>query len=534
MSRSRGFGTTLLVTWCCLLSQTTAAEFGELIWTLTPIGFDRTEAFSGADFGGQVALEGDLAVVGSDNDPYNGEDAGAVWVFDLSTGSPLHVLDPPGVAAGDGLAEAIAIDGETVVFSSDSKNLDRGEAYVFNGRTGEFLGAIGAAAGNPGDEFGQDVAVSGNLILVSAEDVDAGQGAGFLFDASTRQQLHKLSANDLSETEVGDTAAISGNHALLGSAGGAAVYLFDATNGALRQKLTVSGGGGFGSSLDASDNLAVVGAPELDEERGAAFLISLDSAAIVNTLRANGGQAGDVFGDAVAIDGAVVLVTAAEVNEQAGAVYVFDAVTGMQVARLESPNAVAGEEFGKSIAVSNGRALIGAEEGVVGGEGSGIAYVFNVSFGDLADVDDNGVVEGADIDMISATIRAAANLPAVDVNHDGVVDVNDRELWVAALNHTYFGDSTLNGVFDTGDLVQVFQIGEYEDNVVGNSGWADGDWDGDGDFATGDLVKAFQAGGFEAGPRAAVANVPEPSTTLLAIVGAMIGLVRSGTRRFRS
>ena len=50
--------------------------------------------------------------------------------------------------------------------------------------------------------------------------------------------------------------------------------------------------------------------------------------------------------------------------------------------------------------------------------------------------------------------------------------------------------------FNSSDLIQVFQRGEYEDGVAGNSVWENGDWNGDGDFNTGDLVLAFQHGSY--------------------------------------
>jgi hypothetical protein len=59
------------------------------------------------------------------------------------------------------------------------------------------------------------------------------------------------------------------------------------------------------------------------------------------------------------------------------------------------------------------------------------------------------------------------------------------------------GDSNGDGRFDSSDLVQVFQRGQYEDNVLGNSTWEDGDWNGDGDFTTSDLVFAFTAGTYQ-------------------------------------
>ncbi len=54
------------------------------------------------------------------------------------------------------------------------------------------------------------------------------------------------------------------------------------------------------------------------------------------------------------------------------------------------------------------------------------------------------------------------------------------------------GDTNRDGVFNSTDLIFAFQAGEYEDNRVDNSVWADGDWNGDGEFDSSDIVFAFQ------------------------------------------
>lgn len=91
-------------------------------------------------------------------------------------------------------------------------------------------------------------------------------------------------------------------------------------------------------------------------------------------------------------------------------------------------------------------------------------------------------------------------------------------LYVAAPAFQYrqMGDSDRDGSFTSSDLVQVFQIGEYEDQMVLNSSWEDGDWDADREFGSSDLVYAFQDGGYE---QAAAAIIPEPSATLLLLFG---------------
>ena len=58
------------------------------------------------------------------------------------------------------------------------------------------------------------------------------------------------------------------------------------------------------------------------------------------------------------------------------------------------------------------------------------------------------------------------------------------------------GDSNRDGVFNSSDLVAVFQAGEYEDDIDGNSTFEEGDWNNDGDFNSSDLVFAFKAGNY--------------------------------------
>ena len=103
-----------------------------------------------------------------------------------------------------------------------------------------------------------------------------------------------------------------------------------------------------------------------------------------------------------------------------------------------------------------------------------------------------------------------------------ITDPAERLAFVHDVLGTWMGDSNLDGEFNSGDLVTVFGVGEYEDATDGNSGWEDGDWNGDMDFNSSDLVTAFSDGGYEQGPRAAVAAaVPEPSTIVLCFLAAL-------------
>lgn len=69
------------------------------------------------------------------------------------------------------------------------------------------------------------------------------------------------------------------------------------------------------------------------------------------------------------------------------------------------------------------------------------------------------------------------------------------------------GDSNADGVFDSADFVHVFQIGEYKDDLAGNSTFAEGDWDGDSDIDSSDFVLAFQTGQYKVANRATLRGI---------------------------
>ena len=100
----------------------------------------------------------------------------------------------------------------------------------------------------------------------------------------------------------------------------------------------------------------------------------------------------------------------------------------------------------------------------------------------------------------------------------------DLNFWIVDLKRSFIGDANLNGESRTGDLVNVFVSGEYEDVVALNSTWSTGDWNADGDFTTRDLLAAFQDGGFEKGPRT-VQQVPEPRAIGLIRIGVVVGFL---------
>ncbi len=151
--------------------------------------------------------------------------------------------------------------------------------------------------------------------------------------------------------------------------------------------------------------------------------------------------------------------------------------------------------------------------------------------GEPGDFNANGVLDGDDIEALSAAVRDGATDSQWDVDGNSLVNNDDRLFWVNDLKMTYLGDSNLDGEFNSSDFVAVFAKGQYEDAIPNNSTWSDGDWNGDSDFDSSDFVAAFAAGGYEKGARVpAAALVPEPASATGLLLG-IIGLLLSSRRR---
>ncbi len=140
------------------------------------------------------------------------------------------------------------------------------------------------------------------------------------------------------------------------------------------------------------------------------------------------------------------------------------------------------------------------------------------------DFDKDGDLDVDDVDALSREIAAGTNNATFDVTDDAVVNGDDLKTWVKQLRKTWIGDSDLNGVFNTGDLIRVFQAGKFE--MATEASWGQGDWTADLRFNTSDLIAAFQDGGFEKGPVQGVAAVPEPSALVLVALGVAVWAMR--------
>ena len=146
------------------------------------------------------------------------------------------------------------------------------------------------------------------------------------------------------------------------------------------------------------------------------------------------------------------------------------------------------------------------------------------------DLSHNDELDLHDLNILIQNVAVDATNPKLDLNDDDAVNFEDVRYWVSDLKNTWIGDANLDGVFNSGDFVDVFTAGKYETDAIAR--WSEGDWNSDERFDSGDFVVAFQGGGYEMGIRQTVAAVPEPSGCLLQTLGLLtiVGM-RCSTRR---
>jgi hypothetical protein len=141
----------------------------------------------------------------------------------------------------------------------------------------------------------------------------------------------------------------------------------------------------------------------------------------------------------------------------------------------------------------------------------------------VADWNNDGRTDGADLALLCTAVKQGSQDPRWDLDGSQQVDLLDVRYMVRNILRSTPGDSNLDGVFDSRDLVQVFAAGLYEDGVAGNANWDTGDWNCDGDFTSADLVEAFANGAYvSASSPAAIAADSAASLWAAAVDAALV------------
>ncbi len=310
-------------------------------------------------YGTGVSVSGDLALVGAPRSQHRGFGAGAAYVLRRQAGGWVEdaTLTAADGAVNDHFGGSVAIEGDLAVvgaYRNNDRGSESGAVYVFLREGGSWRQAtkITASDGGAHDRFGWAVAVSDGAILVGApHDDDRGgdAGAAYIFqqEGTVWREHRKLLANDgAAGAAFGFSVALSGPWAAVGAVGddgrasdAGAVYLFGRGSGwGQTDKLTAPDGGvadRFGASVGLSGGVLVAGAPGADRtapDAGAAYSFEcLDTGWTGGEILTEGSLSpGDRFGCAVAVSAAsnparVVVGSGGRATSQSGVggVYAF-------------------------------------------------------------------------------------------------------------------------------------------------------------------------------------------------------------------
>ncbi|MFK8011132.1 MAG: Ig-like domain-containing protein [Marinicellaceae bacterium] len=302
---------------------------------------DRLTASDGISnhfFGGNVDIDGERIVVSAVNDNQVANTAGAVYIYDKDING---VWVETKIVASDGtnfdrFGTDLSLDGDIlVVGSEDDENGTRaGSAYVFEKKSGAWVELVKLLPSDivANDYFGRSVSIDKNVLVIGAERHEVNgviTGAVYIYEYLSNMwtQTDKITAtNSINNQAFGLDVDLDGNRLLVGSNSGA--FVFDYANNIWSETQLLSAPA-LRVSLDG--DIAVLAHPIIIDgpiRTGLSHVYELSSGIWYPTavLRGDGVENGQ-FGSAVFLQEDTAFVGAAyddDLGYQSGSVYVFD------------------------------------------------------------------------------------------------------------------------------------------------------------------------------------------------------------------
>ncbi|MFT7579723.1 MAG: MYXO-CTERM domain-containing protein, partial [Myxococcota bacterium] len=362
-----------------------------------------------------ISPSGTVAVVGATDrwDSPAGVTSGAVYVFTKSSGlwtQVARLVPSDGAVNGSfGYSVALSWDESTIVvgapFATGSAGVRQGAAYVFRRPDGIWTQVGKFSSPFPAEHalYGVAVALSinGDKIVVGAPHRTLGDtGSGAIWRISWNSQLSRWFVGNTATLcydgcgSLGSSLSLSlsGLRMLAGAPGGdrGRVFVFDDGSGGYQQSAKLfqdigAANDGFGVSLVLSGDgsTAIVGAPYLNGDHGAAYIFALAGGSWTQQAKLVDPGAARLFGFSVALasNGNTALVGTLGFNAETGtaSVFVRSGAVWTHEATLRRADPVAGESFGRAVGLApNGSAVFVGATGVTidGYEDAGAAFSF--------------------------------------------------------------------------------------------------------------------------------------------------------------
>ncbi len=290
----------------------------------------------------------------------------------LNSGLPANLSDNFGIS--------VAIDGDTAIVGTQNQDIGanavQGAAYIFvrNGSTWNLQQMLTSSDGRARDKFGAEVAVEGDTAFVARYNpTTAGFGDGKIYVfrriGTNWSETQTVVSADIADGDAFGSAMAVDNGTLVAGAPGkgflGATYIFTSNRGGTwtqQVKLTQQNPvlfDNFGWSDDISGYSLIVGNPGasgLGAEQGRGFAYVFTGSGTNWTqqgrIQASDRAAGDLFGFDVAISGNTAAIGASDDDSFKGAVYVFtrNGGTWVEQTKIVHPNTSTLNRFGTSVA----------------------------------------------------------------------------------------------------------------------------------------------------------------------------------------
>src|SRR5512145_153407 len=189
--------------------------------------FQKSPPVAGDMFGRSVAGAGNQALVGVPEDDTGAAEAGAAYLFSTATGALLMPpIVNPDPQPGDEFGFTVAMVGNNLLIAAPFKDVngfvDAGAVYLFDGTTGLLLQTFIDPTPDNDEQFGLALASVGNNVLVGSPFDDTAAidaGAAYLFDGSSGALLQTFlnPSTPASGDEFGLAVAGVGGNVLVGA-----------------------------------------------------------------------------------------------------------------------------------------------------------------------------------------------------------------------------------------------------------------------------------------------------------------------------
>ena len=415
------------------------------------------------EFGTAVATSDGKVVVGAPATPVAGTvDVGRAYVYDVTSGTPvlLHTLENPDPDSNDLFGTSVAMSGSKVAIGTpnDPSRTSRvGSVYLFdlNGNLSA-PAEINSPAASSDDEFGAEIDLDGSFLVVGVP-LEGTDGITYVYSVagSNPTLRHTIPHPDPPTSPFdfdtyGRTVAVDGFKIAVYDSDDVFIHDIGGANPTWTHTISrpspyVSPLAAFGNAIDISDDTVIIGAHRHDTDQ-----------------------------------------------DEVGIATVFD-ISGPQAVLKEvltNPTPAEDDAFGLTVAISGETVLVGTPEDDSQNLGQGAAYVYQKTSVFPGDFDGGGTLNCADINSLTTAISAQTNDPQFDLTGDGLVDLLDRDAWLAAAGSEnigfgvsyQLGDANLDASVDVSDFV-IWNASKF----TFESRWCAGDFNADGVVDTGDF-----------------------------------------------